>query len=174
MPDETPAALRVLLADDETIIRLDLRGLLVEHGFVVCGEARDGREAVNLARDREPDVVLMDLRMPVLDGIEAAQRIYAERPVPIVMISAYSDRRFVDRAIAAGVFSYLVKPFRESDVAPAIHTAVARHAELLNARRTAGGSGSASFEVFLPSSKGGSWPLRVRRGSDGSLEVRGL
>jgi response regulator NasT len=103
--------LRILIAEDETIIRLDLRGALEHHGFVVCAEARDGLEAVALAHETEPDVALLDLKMPQLDGIEAARRMYAERPLPIVMLTAYTDRRFVERAIDAGVFTYLVKPF---------------------------------------------------------------
>jgi response regulator NasT len=130
--------LRVLIAEDETIIRLDLRRLLEKHGLAVCGEARDGLEAVALARRCEPDVAVLDLRMPELDGIEAARRMYAERPLPIVMLTAFADRASVDNAIEAGVFSYLVKPFRESDVVPAIRAAVARHGELLDARRSLG------------------------------------
>jgi response regulator NasT len=130
--------LRVLIAEDETIIRLDLRQLLERHGMTVCGEARNGLEAVSLARECDPDVAVLDLRMPELDGIEAARRMYAERPLPIVMLTAFSDSRNVENAIEAGVFSYLVKPFRERDVVPAIKSAVARHRELLDARRTVG------------------------------------
>jgi response regulator NasT len=129
---------RVLIAEDETIIRLDLRQLLGRHGLIVCAEARNGREAVELARETSPDVALLDLRMPELDGIEAARRMYAERPLPIVMLTAFGDRANVERAIDAGVFAYLVKPFRESDVVPALRAAVARHRELLEARRTVG------------------------------------
>jgi len=162
----------VLVAEDETIIRLDLRGLLERHGFVVCAEARDGAEAVALARATKPDVAVLDLRMPKLDGIEAARRIYAERPIPIVMLTAFSDRSSVDKAIAAGVFTYLVKPFRESDVVPAIKAATARHAELLAARRTLGVEPPRSLELELPSQSGHTWPLRVQRGEDGSLEIR--
>jgi response regulator NasT len=109
---------KVLVAEDETIIRLDLCALLAKHGFSVCAEARDGAEAVTLARTTQPEAAILDLRMPNLDGIEAARRIYAERPIPIVMLTAFSDRSYVDKAIAAGVFAYLVKPFRESDVVP--------------------------------------------------------
>jgi len=130
--------MRILIAEDETIIRLDLRGLRERNGLVVCAEARDGAEAVDLARETKPDVAVLDLRMPALDGIEAARRIYAERPIPIVMLTAFSERSYVDKAIAAGVFTYLVKPFREGDVVPAIRAATARHAELLAARRTLG------------------------------------
>jgi two-component system, response regulator PdtaR len=130
--------LRVLIAEDETVIRLDLRGILEKHGFVVVAEARNGAEAVALAREKHPDVALLDLRMPELDGIEAARRIYAEYPIPIVMLTAYSDRANVENAISAGVFTYLVKPFKETDVVPAVRAAAVRHRELLAARRAAG------------------------------------
>jgi two-component system, response regulator PdtaR len=166
-------AVKVLIAEDETLIRLDLRGILERHGFTVCAEARDGAEAVELARATEPDAVLLDLRMPNLDGIEAARRIHAERPVPIVMLTAFDDRATVEKAIAAGVFAYLVKPFREGDVAPALHTAVARHAELLAARRRLGAAEPPPrIEVALPSPSGHSWPVRIARREDGSLDVR--
>jgi response regulator NasT len=136
--DDVLGRLRVLVAEDETIVRLDLCALLELHGLEVCGQARDGEEAVELARELRPDVALLDVKMPRLDGIEAARRIYAERPLPIVLLTAYGDRRYVDRAVAAGVFGYLVKPFREHDVAPALRAAYARHAELLDARRALG------------------------------------
>jgi len=101
------AALRVLVAEDETLIRLDLRGLLEAAGFEVCAEALDGEEAVQLARETEPDVALLDVKMPRLDGIEAARRILDERPIPIVMVTAYGERELVSRAVEAGVFGYL-------------------------------------------------------------------
>jgi two-component system, response regulator PdtaR len=104
----------------------------------VCAEARNGLEAVALARESQPDVAVLDLRMPELNGIDAARRMYAERPLPIVMLTAFADRANVDSALEAGVFTYLVKPFRESDVVPAIRAAVTRHAELLDARRSLG------------------------------------
>jgi two-component system, response regulator PdtaR len=128
---------RVLIAEDETIIRLDLRGLLESAGFEVCGEARDGEEAVRLASETQPDVALLDVKMPRLDGIEAARRILDERPIPIVMVTAYGERELVSRAVEAGVFGYLVKPFRESDLLPAIETARARHDELAALREEA-------------------------------------
>jgi two-component system, response regulator PdtaR len=166
--------MRVLIAEDETIIRLDLRGLLEKHGLTVCAEARNGAEAVELARTTVPDVALLDLRMPELDGIEAARRMYAERPLPIVMLTAFADRASVENAIDAGVFAYLVKPFRESDVVPALRAAVARHAELLDARRAVGRKPLGAVVVSVPSSRGGAWPLRFERGADGSLEVKGI
>ncbi|HZG36621.1 MAG TPA: response regulator [Gaiellaceae bacterium] len=129
--------MRILIAEDETIIRLDLRGLLEGAGFDVCAEARDGEEAVELARTERPDLALMDVKMPRLDGIEAARRILEERPIPIVLVTAYGERELVARAVEAGVFGYLVKPFRESDLLPAIETARVRHAELTALREEA-------------------------------------
>jgi len=128
---------RVLVAEDETIIRLDLRDLLERSGFEVCAEARDGEEAVALARAEQPDVAIMDVKMPKLDGIEAARRILDERPIPIVMLTAYGQEELVSRAVEAGVFGYLVKPFREQDLLPAIRTARARHEELAALREEA-------------------------------------
>jgi AmiR/NasT family two-component response regulator len=129
--------MRVLIAEDETIIRLDLKGLLERAGFDVCAEARDGIEAVELARSEEPDVAVLDVKMPRLDGIEAARRILDERPIPIVMLTAYGQEELVSRAVEAGVFGYLVKPFREQDLLPAIHTAKARYEELAALREEA-------------------------------------
>jgi response regulator NasT len=125
---------RVLVAEDETIIRLDLKGMLEAAGLEVCAEARDGEEAVRLARETEPDVVLLDVKMPRLDGIEAARQILDERPLPIVMVTAYGEQELVSRAVEAGVFGYLVKPFREADLLPAIRAAQARHRELVELR----------------------------------------
>ena len=129
--------MRVLIAEDETIIRLDLKELLERAGFDVCAEARDGIEAVELARSEEPDVAVLDVKMPRLDGIDAARRILDERPVPIVLVTAYGERELVARAVEAGVFGYLVKPFKETDLLPAIETARARHAELVALREEA-------------------------------------
>src|SRR5881392_3786269 len=131
------SAMRVLIAEDETIIRLDLRALLERAGFEVCAEARDGEEAVELARQTEPEVAVLDVKMPRLDGIEAARRILDELPIPIVMLTAYGQDEHVSRAVEAGVFGYLVKPFRESDLLPAIRTARARHEELTALREQA-------------------------------------
>ena len=122
--------MRILVAEDETIIRLDLRRTLEDAGFEVCAEARNGEEAVELARSERPDLAILDVKMPSVDGIEAARRILAERPIPIVMLTAYDQDELVSRAVEAGVFGYLVKPFRESDLLPAIRAARARHAEL--------------------------------------------
>src|SRR5438552_1360436 len=129
--------MRVLIAEDETIIRLDLRALLERSGLEVCAEARDGLEAVELARSEQPDVAILDVKMPRLDGIDAARRILEERPIPIVMLTAYGQAELVSRAVEAGVFGYLVKPFREQDLLPAIHAARARHEELAALREEA-------------------------------------
>ena len=129
--------MRILVAEDETIIRLDLRKTLEAAGFQVCGEARDGEEAVALAASERPDVAILDVKMPKLDGIEAARRILAERPIPIVMLTAYGQDELVSRAVEAGVFGYLVKPFRDSDLLPAIRAARARHDELQALREEA-------------------------------------
>jgi len=129
--------MRILVAEDETIIRLDLKDLLERAGFEVVAEAKDGEEAVELARSEQPDLALLDVKMPRLDGIEAARRILDERPIPIVMLTAYGQQELVARAAEAGVFGYLVKPFREQDLLPAIHTARARHEELQALREEA-------------------------------------
>jgi response regulator NasT len=129
--------MRILVAEDETIIRLDLVELLRRAGMDVVGEAHDGEEAISLARELQPDLAIMDVKMPKLDGIEAARRIINERPIPIVMLTAYGQEELVARAAEAGVFGYLVKPFRESDLLPAIHTARARHEELAALREEA-------------------------------------
>ena len=129
--------MRILIAEDETIIRLDLRNLLEDAGHEVCAEARDGAEAVALARQHGPDLAILDVKMPQLDGIEAARTILEERPIPIVMLTAYGQDELVSRAVEAGVFGYLVKPFREADLLPAIATARARHEELSQLREEA-------------------------------------
>jgi AmiR/NasT family two-component response regulator len=129
--------MRVLIAEDETIIRLDLKQILERAGLEVCAEARDGEEAVELARTEEPDLAILDVKMPGLDGIDAARKILDERPIPIVMLTAYGQDELVSRAVEAGVFGYLVKPFRETDLLPAITTARARHEELQALREEA-------------------------------------
>jgi AmiR/NasT family two-component response regulator len=122
--------MRVLIAEDETIIRLDLCSMLEAAGFEVCAEAKTGEEAVELARSLRPDVAILDVKMPVVDGIEAARRIIDKRPMPIVILSAYGEDELVRRAVEVGVFGYLTKPFRETDLVPAIRTARARHDDL--------------------------------------------
>jgi AmiR/NasT family two-component response regulator len=121
--------MRVLIAEDEAIIRMDLREMLTEEGHEVVGEARDGAEAVALARELTPDVVFMDVKMPGMDGIEAAGVLTSERVAPIVMVTAFSQSTYVERACSAGAMAYLVKPFTKRDILPAMHVAVSRFAE---------------------------------------------
>jgi len=120
---------RVIIADDESLIRKDLREMLTNLDYLVVGEVGDGRSAVNLARELRPDVVIMDIKMPDMDGIEAASILTAERIAPVVLLTAYSQRDLVERAKEAGVAGYIVKPFQESDLAPAIEVALARFRE---------------------------------------------
>ena len=120
---------RVIIADDEALIRMDLREMLTNLGYLVVGEVADGRSAVNQARELRPDVVVMDIKMPDMDGIEAAQVLTEERIAPTVLLSAYGQRELVDRAREAGVVAYLVKPYREEELAPAIEVALARFRE---------------------------------------------
>jgi len=121
--------IRVVIADDESIICMDLREMLGNLGYLVVGEAGDGRSAVNLARELRPDVVLMDIKMPDLDGIEASRMLTEERIAPVVLLTAFSQRDLVERAKEAGVVGYLVKPVQEADLAPAIEIALARFVE---------------------------------------------
>ncbi|HOA27713.1 MAG TPA: response regulator [Arachnia sp.] len=120
----------VLVAEDEALIRLDLVELLTEEGYHVVGEAGDGEEAVKLARELEPDLVIMDVKMPKMDGISAAEIIAEERIAPIVMLTAFSQRDLVERARDAGAMAYVVKPFGASDVVPAIEIAMGRFQEI--------------------------------------------
>lgn len=118
--------LRVLVAEDETIIRLDICSLLEKEGFAVCARARDGFEAVALARSTAPDVAVMDVKMPRLNGIDAARQIVSARPIPIVMLTAHGQDELLTRAIDAGAFGYLSKPFRDADLIAAIRMAGGR------------------------------------------------
>jgi response regulator NasT len=121
---------RVVLAEDEALIRLDLREMLEEEGYEVVGEAGDGEAAVRLAREHRPDLVILDVKMPGLDGLAAAERITDERLAPVLVLTAFSQQDLVERAARARAMGYLVKPFQKSDVVPAIELAVARHLEL--------------------------------------------
>ncbi len=132
---ETPAEartapLRVVVAEDEALIRLDLVEMLREEGYDVIGEAGDVEAAVRLAEELRPDLVMLDVKMPVLDGISAAQRIASERIAPVVMLTAFAQRELVERARDAGAMAYLVKPFTKGDLVPAIELAVSRYAEI--------------------------------------------
>lgn len=121
---------RVLVAEDEALIRLDLVEMLREEGYEVVGEAGDGEEAIKLAADLKPDLVILDVKMPKLDGIEAAAKITSDRIAPVVILTAFSQRDLVERAREAGTMAYLVKPFAKRDLVPAIELAVSRFSEL--------------------------------------------
>jgi len=125
----------VLLAEDEALIRLDLKEMLEEEGFIVCGEAGDGATAVRLATELRPDLVVLDVKMPVLDGISAAEQIVSARIAPVVILTAFSQRDLVERAREAGAMAYLVKPFQAKDLLPTIEMAVSRFAELVALER---------------------------------------
>ena len=127
-PEET--GLRAVVAEDETLIRLDLVEVLTVAGYRVVAEAGDGRAAVEAVREHRPDIVVMDVKMPVMDGIAAASEIAGERLAPVVMLTAFSQRELVERARTAGAMAYVVKPFTEADLVPAIELAVARFDEL--------------------------------------------
>ena len=122
---------RVLVAEDEALIRLDLVEMLREEGYDVCGEAGDGQTALRLARELRPDLVVLDVKMPVLDGLSAAEQIVAERLAPVVILTAFSDRDLVERAKEAGVMAYLVKPFERKDLLPTFEMALSRFAQLV-------------------------------------------
>jgi two-component system, response regulator PdtaR len=135
MSETTPPAApsstkRVLVAEDEAIIRLDLAEMLGEAGYDVVGQAGDGEQAVAMAIDLKPDIVIMDVKMPVMDGITAAEQIGKERICPVVMLTAFSQTELVERARDAGVMAYVVKPFTASDVTPALDIALSRWSEL--------------------------------------------
>lgn len=119
--------LRVLIADDDPIIRLDLRQMLQNLEYEVVAEAGDGQEAVNLAQEVRPDICILDVKMPKMDGIEAVVKISEAEVAPCILLTAYSDRELVERAREAGVFAYLVKPFKPSDLPPAIEVARGRY-----------------------------------------------
>ncbi len=121
---------RVVIAEDEALIRLDLKEMLEEEGYEVAGEAADGAKAVELAASLRPDLAILDIKMPVLDGISAAERIAADRICPVVILTAFSQRDLVERARDAGAMAYLVKPFTKADLVPAIEIAVSRFQEL--------------------------------------------
>ena len=126
----TPGAMRVVIAEDEALIRLDLREMLIEEGFDVVGEAGDGEQAVALANELLPDVVICDIKMPKMDGIAAAAQIAGKRIAPVVMLTAFSQRDLVEKARDAGAMAYLVKPFQKRDLLPAIEMATSRFAEI--------------------------------------------
>ena len=134
-PGPVRAPLRVLVAEDEALIRLDLVEMLQEEGYEVVAEAGDGASAVRLATQLRPDLVLLDVKMPVLDGLSAAEQIVGARIAPVVILTAFSQRDLVERAREAGVMAYLVKPFQKKDLLPAIEMAVSRFSEVVTLER---------------------------------------
>jgi AmiR/NasT family two-component response regulator len=126
----TQPSFRVVIAEDEALIRLDLKEMLEEEGYVVAGEAADGENAITLTQALRPDLVILDVKMPVLDGISAAERIAADHLAPVVILTAFSQRELVERARDAGAMAYLVKPFTKADLVPAIEIAVSRFQEI--------------------------------------------
>jgi len=131
------AQTRVIIADDESIIRMDLKEMLTTLGYLVVGEAGDGISAVNLARELRPDLVIMDIKMPDLDGIAAAKILTEERIAPVLLLTAFSQQELVEGAKEAGVVGYVVKPFRESELIPAIEIALARFKEFRSLEKEA-------------------------------------
>ena len=131
------AAPKILIAEDEAIIRLDLKEMLEEEGLDVVGEAADGDAAVRLARERNPDLVIMDVKMPGMDGLAAAEMIVDEGLSAVLILTAFSQKDLVARAAEAGAMGYLVKPFQKSDLIPAIDVALARHAEITSIKAEA-------------------------------------
>jgi AmiR/NasT family two-component response regulator len=135
---EPSAATRVVVAEDEAIIRLDLKELLEEEGYQVVGETGRGDEAVDLVRKLRPDLAILDIKMPGMDGLSAARHIAGERLAAVLILTAFSQRDLVEQARDAGALAYLVKPFQKSDLIPAIEVALGRHSELLSLERELG------------------------------------
>ncbi|MFD4326350.1 ANTAR domain-containing response regulator [Nocardioides sp. NPDC058538] len=141
-PSSTPesqARRTVVIAEDEVLIRMDLKEMLTEEGYDVVGEAGDGKAAIELTTEHRPDLVILDVKMPVLDGIAAAEAIARDRIAPVVMLTAFSQRDLVERARDAGAMAYLVKPFNITDLVPAIELAVSRFQELAQLEREVAG-----------------------------------
>jgi len=128
--DESVPVRRVVVAEDEAVIRLDIVEMLREVGYDVVGEAADGESAIRLAEELRPDLVVMDIKMPILDGIAAAERIAKARIAPVVLLTAFSQKELVERARDAGAMAYVVKPFTSADLIPALEIALSRHAEI--------------------------------------------
>jgi two-component system, response regulator PdtaR len=157
------APYRIIIADDESLIRLDLREMLTHLGYDVIGEAGDGRTAMDLAKKLRPDLVIMDIKMPDLDGIAAAEGLTGEKIAPVLLLTAYSDQALVDRAKEAGVIGYVVKPFREAELMPVIELSLARFEEFRTVEREVG-----SLQEALESRK------VVERAKGVLMEIHGL
>ncbi|MFJ8042714.1 ANTAR domain-containing response regulator [Kitasatospora sp. NPDC096147] len=127
---DSPQITRIVIAEDEALIRLDLKEMLEEEGYTVVGEAGDGATAVKLVEELRPDLAILDVKMPVLDGLSAAEQIHQAHLAPVLMLTAFSQRELVDRARDAGAMAYIVKPFSKSDLVPAIEMAVSRYTEM--------------------------------------------
>lgn len=125
----TPTPTRILIADDESIIRMNLREMLTQHGYEVVAEASNGATAIDLAHKLRPDLVIMDIKMPGIDGVEAAADLIKDRIAPVVLLTAYSERSLIGQAKEAGVSGYLVKPVRDTELTPVIELALARYAQ---------------------------------------------
>ncbi len=158
-----PRSPRILIADDESLIRLDLREMLTHLGYDVIAEAGDGETAMELARKLHPDLVIMDIKMPRVDGITAAEQLTREKIAPVVLVTAYSDQGLVDRAKEAGVVGYVVKPFRETELMPVIELSLSRFEEFRSLEREVG-----SLKDALESRK------VVERAKGVLMEVHGL
>ena len=130
-PSAPPAPRRVVVAEDESLIRLDIVEILRDNGFDVVGEAGDGETAVQLATELRPDLVIMDVKMPVLDGISAAEKLNKNHIAPVVLLTAFSQKELVERASEAGALAYVVKPFTPNDLLPAIEIALARYEQII-------------------------------------------
>lgn len=130
-PASVPAQRRVLVVEDESLIRLDIVETLRDNGFDVIAEASDGERAVELARELRPDVIVMDVKMPKMDGISAAEIIGKENLAPVVLLTAFSQKELVERATEAGALAYVVKPFTPNDLLPAVEIALGRHAQIV-------------------------------------------
>lgn len=129
-PTESPTVRRVVVAEDEALIRMDIVETLRDNGFDVVGEAGDGERAIELATQLRPDIVVMDVKMPKLDGISAAERLSRDNIAPVVLLTAFSQKELVEQAAKAGALAYVVKPFTPSDLLPAIEIALSRHAQI--------------------------------------------
>ena len=149
--------LRVLVAEDEALIRMDLVEMLEEEGYAVVGEAADGGAAVAMATGLRPDLVLLDVKMPVLDGLSAAEQIVAARIAPVVILTAFSQRDLVERAREAGVMAYLVKPFQKKDLLPAIEMAASRPETSATSRSSATSSAKRDTAISMVGTRSFCW-----------------